>query len=114
MKGPRKNTHVSPSLPEAVVKCFHTIFGDAIRSSNRTDPAKHTGHVNYTSPGFLKERNDAQGHTDDSVQVDGQHGLVVFQGQPVAGSRGNRDSCIIDHGPQTCQSWESFSASCHQ
>lgn len=86
------------------------MFGHTVRSSNGADPAKHTGHINYTPPGFLNEGKNAQGHSDNSIQVNSQHGLVVCQGQPVTGSRGDGDPRIIDHSPQTWQTWKGFSA----
>lgn len=90
------------TLPQAVVKGLHAVLADAVGPAEGAEPAEHTGDVHHPTPRPLDELEDTQRHVDDAAQVDGQHGLVVLDGEPVVGRGGHADAGIVDDCPQAC------------
>lgn len=102
-----KHTHTnkqSPLIdsPQVVIEGLHAVLADAVGAAEGADPAEHAGDVHHPAPRPLDEREDAQRHVDDAAQVDGQHGLVVLDGEPVGGRGGQGDAGVVDDGPQAC------------
>lgn len=86
--------------PQAVIEGLHSVLGHAIRSTEWADSPEHASDVHHSASGHLDEREDAQRYVDNPTQIDRQHELVIFYGEPVAGSRWHRDSGIVHNSPQ--------------
>lgn len=86
--------------PQTVIEGLHSVLGHTVGSTEWADSPKHASDVHHSASGHLDEREDTQCYVDNPTQIDWQHELVIFYGEPVIGSRWQRDSGIVHNSPK--------------
>lgn len=108
MRIPKMNTHLCGVfvLPEGVRVGFHSIFGQAVSSTNERQSAQNTGHIYHPALALFQQWQKLEGHINNPNQIHIQNLCEILQLHPLGWTDGYGPASIIHQTPQTCRGKE--------